>query len=97
MAEKGWVDRMFYSLEPQFRVLVPFRNTGQIQVPKLICALHVSVAKGVKIELLFLWRGKYNCPSPDSTIRVYYPQNRTHVVLNHSTCINITNIHFPLI
>ena len=58
MAEKGWVDRMFYSLEPQFRVLVPFRNTGQIQVPKLICALHVSVAKGVKIELLFLWRGK---------------------------------------
>ena len=54
------VDRMFYSLEPQFRVLVPFRNTGQIQVPKLICALHVSVAKGVKIELLFLWRGKYN-------------------------------------
>lgn len=73
------VDRMFYSLEPQFRVLVPFRNTGQIQVPKLICALHVSVAKGVKIELLFLWRGKYNCPSPDSTIRgltLILPKNR---------------------
>ena len=56
------VDRMFYFLSNRnFVFSSRSRNTGQIQVPKLICALHgISGQWGVKIELLFLWRGKYN-------------------------------------